>query len=60
MYILEAKIDVITISNDESPVTLLQTFEDFQTTVWEVKINQRLQATYGSLITACHQVKLSL
>lgn len=41
-------------------MTLSQTFEDFQTTIWEGKINQHSQATRGPLITICHQIKLSL
>lgn len=39
LNIPEAKIDVNTIFNDESPVTILQASENFQTTVQEIKFN---------------------
>lgn len=41
LNILEAKIDAIPIFNDDSPMTFLH-FEDFQATIEDGKINQRL------------------
>lgn len=39
MHKPEPKTDVITIFNDDSSMTLSQTFEDFQITAWEGKMN---------------------